>query len=425
MSADERNGFMTSTSKWLLALACLLMAAVPVVAQDADGGKNFGSPDAVDNQIADDAAPSGAALGDRLLQPWFDWKAGLQEKRGLSFGIDYSSVWMGSSEAGLSGIDDASSGMVRFFGSWDLFGRGTKNTGGLVWKVEHRHKYGDIPPFDFGFELGSVGMFVPPFSDQQNRVTNLYWRQRLGGGKVTLMAGFLDATDYLDVFAMASPWTGFVNFAFSTGTTTAFLPNDATLGLAAGAMLTDNLYIIGGITNAYADPRVPFRGFDYVSDGEYFKSLELGLTPSQGRIYHDNMHLTYWHVDASDKAGTPGGWGLNFQYVRTFNDKLMPFLRTGYADDGGSLMEMSASAGLGYATVGGRDQLGFAVNWGKPNESSFGSGLRDQYAMELFYRWQLLGQLAVTPDVQLLIDPALNPDHDSIWVYGVRARLAL
>jgi porin len=256
-------------------------------------------------------------------------------------------------------------------------------------------------------------------------VTNFYWRQRLGGGKFTLVGGFLDVTDYFDVFALASPWTGFLNFAFSTGTTATFLPNDATLGLAAGAMLSDKVYAIGSLTNAWADPRVPFRGFETFGDGEYFKSLEIGLTPGQDRIYFDNTHLAFWHVDESSQAGTPGGWGLNFQYVRYLNKKWMPFLRAGYADEGGSLMESSVSAGFGYQAVGSRDLLGFAANWGKPNADTWGEGLRDQYTLELFYRLQLAEQLAITPDLQMLINPSNNPDHDSIWVYGIRARLAL
>ena len=75
--------------------------------------------------------------------------------------------------------------------------------------------------------------------------------------------------------------------------------------------------------------------------------------------------------------------------------------------------------------IGRCDLLGFGANWGEPNESSFGSGLSDQYTFEVFYRFQLAEQLAITPDIQLLVDPPNNPDHGSIWVYGVRARLAL
>jgi hypothetical protein len=31
----------------------------------------------------------------------------------------------------------------------------------------------------------------------------------------------------------------------------------------------------------------------------------------------------------------------------------------------------------------------------------------------------------VTPDLQYIKNSALNPDADSIWVFGIRARLAL
>jgi len=51
--------------------------------------------------------------------------------------------------------------------------------------------------------------------------------------------------------------------------------------------------------------------------------------------------------------------------------------------------------------------------------------LKDQYTYEAFYLFQLTEQFAVTPAVQLLKDAPNNPDHDSIWVWGVRARLAL
>ena len=56
------------------------------------------------------------------------------------------------------------------------------------------------------------------------------------------------------------------------------------------------------------------------------------------------------------------------------------------------------------------------MNWGKPSES----GLDDQFIAELFYRLQVAQNLGITPDVQLLINPALNPDEDLIWVFGLR-----
>lgn len=387
---------------------------------------NFGGPDAVDNQIAEDAQSKTAFIKDRVLDPWFEWKETLQKDSGLTFGLDYTGVYLGASDS--LGDDSASSGIARFFGSWDLVGRGTKNVGGLVWKVEHRHAYGDNAASGFGLgSLGYVGFIAPPWSDQGSRFTNFYWRQRFNDGKGTLTAGYLDITDYADVFVGGTPWTAFANLAFSTGSASMFLPNDAILGVAAASMITDNVYVIGGITNAYADSTSPFKdSFDsFFSDNEYFTTLEIGWTKGQDKIYFDNTHLTFWHVDDSVQAGAIEGWGVAFSHVSYINDKWMPFLRGGYADDGGSLLQKSVGVGFLYQKDPGADLLGIGLNWGEVNESSFASGLDDQVTFEAFYRFQLTQQIAITPSIEYIDSPALNPEHDNLWVVGLRARLAL
>jgi porin len=102
----------------------------------------------------------------------------------------------------------------------------------------------------------------------------------------------------------------------------------------------------------------------------------------------------------------------------------MPFIRGGYSKDGGSLLQRSVSSGLGYQARGS-DLLGIAFNWGQANESTFASDLPDQYGVEWFYRFQLADELAITPNLQYLRNPALDPDQDSVWVVGLRARFAL
>jgi porin len=395
---------------------------------DSDGRDRggFGGPDQVDQQITQDDESRGSLVERTLYDPYFDWKKGLQEKYGLSFGFDYSAALLASSDSPDGAEDRSASGMVRFFGSWDLVGRGTGNTGAIVWKVEHRHSFTDVSPKDFGFNLGYVGLFEPSFSDQHLRWTNLYWRQRFAEGRGTLLAGFLDPTDYLDVYALASPWTGFLNFAFSTGSATIPVPNDAALGLAGAAMLTENFFVIGGLTDRNADPTDPFDGFEtFFEDHEYFRSIEVGWTPSHDRLYLDNAHVAFWHADERSEAGEPSGWGLNGSFSRYLDGGWLPFVRGGYAKDGGSLLQKSLSVGCGYQPVPAGSLLGVGLNWGEPNEDTFGSGLRDQYTAEVFYRWQVTPRFAVTPDLQLLENPALDPDEDRIWVVGLRLRMAL
>lgn len=393
----------------------------------SDAGR-FGGPGSVGDTIADDREARDPAFRvpslDETRKDWFAWKDRLQKDHGLAFGFDYTAAFLGATES--LGDRRASGGMIRSFGYWDLLGRGTANTGAFVWKVEHRHRYGNIAPNALASNIGYVGVFEPPFSDQGFRITNLYWRQRFSGGRATVTAGFLDTTDYVDTFALASPWTGFMNFAFSTGTTTIALPDDATLGIAGGTMLGKNFYLLAGLANANADPKSPFSEVNsFFSDNEYFTSIEVGWTAGHSRIYFDNAHVTLWHSDRREGANVPEGWGAAFSFVRYLGERWMPFVRGGFADDGGTLMEKSVSAGVGYDVVPKRGLLAFGFNWGRPNSNTFGPGLGDQYAMELFYRINLTEQFTVTPDIQLVKNPAQNPTEDTIWVFGIRARLAI
>jgi carbohydrate-selective porin OprB len=41
------------------------------------------------------------------------------------------------------------------------------------------------------------------------------------------------------------------------------------------------------------------------------------------------------------------------------------------------------------------------------------------------HRLQVMKNLQVTPDIQYIRNPALNPKADDSWVFGLRARLVL
>ena len=80
------------------------------------------------------------------------------------------------------------------------------------------------------------------------------------------------------------------------------------------------------------------------------------------------------------------------------------------------------SVGFGYQPNPGKNLLGLGLNWGQPNVSTWEPGLPNQFTAEVFFRWQVSKVLAITPDVEYLKNPALNPEADSIWVFGLRAR---
>jgi porin len=119
-------------------------------------------------------------------------------------------------------------------------------------------------------------------------MTNAFWTQRIGG-RATVMAGFIDVTDYLDTYGMINPRTAWSSLSFLTNPTIA--APDPGLGIAAGTMLGDNFYILGGIADANGDPTLKRNPFDSFFDtGEYFTHAEIGFTSGQDRIYFDNKY---------------------------------------------------------------------------------------------------------------------------------------
>jgi porin len=441
MDMDRNTNTMKQLQKSLSIYLAMLFIAVlvkPVFAQSSErsneeGRGGFGGPDAVENRIESDRAEKEALYEFSLLRPsYYAWKQSLREKYGYSFGVTYVPVYVKASDS-LPGSDDyASTAAIRHFGSWELLGRGTPNTGKLNYLIEYRHGIADadVAPFSLT-NLGNVGAIGIPFVDDQWHLTNLYWDQSWQNGKYEVFAGFLDVTDYVDVHPLTSPWTDYFNYSFSIGAGTMDFGDDAGLGLAFGAVLTDNLYTIAGFKDINSDPTDPSEGFDtFFTDQEYFKHVEIGWTSSPWDAWFlNNIHVTLWQADEREATGVDDGWGGVFSLNRTVGDKWMVFARSGFAEDGGSLLERSVSIGGGYTpngleSLGAGSQLGFGMNWGRPNEAVFGSGLDDQFAAEAYYRLQLTKELAVTPSIQLLVDPALNPQEDAIWVFGLRARLA-
>lgn len=359
----------------------------------------------------------------RTLKPYFDWKAALNENHDLALGADYTGLWFSASED-IGGDDSGESGNLRLYGSWTPVKTAAGGTGSLVFKVEDRHAYHDRPVSGLGFETGYVGLLGPPFNDSGTLLTNLYWMQKLNEGRTTVLGGVIDVTDYLDIYGLINPWTHFSNLLFSTGSGTIPAPNQG-LGAAVGTFLGDSLYAVASVVDTNGDPTDLGDSVDsFFDEREYFKHIELGIVSSFEERYLNNSHITVWQADKRDAAGVDDGWGVNLSWAKLLDEAWMPFLRAGYSDDGGALLERSISAGIGHYMSRNGDLLGFGLNWGEPS-SDFGAGLPDQYTAEFFYRIQLSQNFAITPDLQYVKDPALNPGEDSQWYLGLRARLSL
>ncbi|WP_083698241.1 carbohydrate porin [Shewanella sp. UCD-KL21] len=392
---------------------------------------NFESPDSVENTIANQK------------EEQLDWRESLAAD-GFKFGADYFSLALQSPNSTNNDSVNAASGVARVYGTWTLWGKETDNAGSLVWKVEQRHSYTDTPPKEFAWlgesQIGYVGMIAPAFSDQGFRVTDLNWKQKINAGKGTIIVGWQDVTNYVDVYALASPWSGFTNLAFSTGAGTMGLPDDGILALSAGHMLGDNFYLVAGVADAKGKSDDIFEGFETLfNDTTLFTTLELGWTASQEQIFTDNIHVTLWHMDAGSRhslsstvledgsvIGGESGQGINFSWSQFVTPQVMTFVRGGISKGDVALYDKSLSIGFGYFGLGQtNNNLGFAINWAESNSETLQSLLsagEHQFATELYYNMRFGDLFEFTPDIQYIKDPAFS-NKNNAWVFGIRARL--
>jgi len=404
-------------------LALPILAAEATDVPDDSMSVHFGGPSSVPGQVSSDREKRKSAEFKNWfsLRDFYDFKESLQRDHGTTFGLDYNMLYQYADPS--SGESDAAGGVFRLYGSWAPTGINASHPGSLVFKLENRHRLGtDIAPQKLAAELGYAGLTAVTFSDAGGLLTNLYWTQSFNENNFAYIVGQVDTTDYVDAYGLVNIWTEFNNLAFTTNPTIP-VPNQG-LGGALRWTINDRYYIVAGLADANGDPGKPLDGFDsFFNDREYFKHIEFGWVGSWEQRFNDNIHLTLWHADELTGPEVPDGWGAAFSFSREFG-KWLPFLRLGYGDGGGAIHDRNLSTGFGYTPGSGSDRFGLGVSWGRPNPVIYDTDVDDQYTIESYYRLQLLKHLQVTPDVQLLLNPALNPDEDQVWVFSLRARLA-
>ena len=423
MPMDSKTNTLLFLLVGIVAGSAMFAETTGAAEADASAPISFGGPGSVVGQLEADREPGTSVLDvGRPARPFQDLTERLNSDYGVTLGLDYNALYQYASES--PDEQNAAGGVLRFYGTAKVFDETSGHPGAIEFKVENRHRLGtDISPSALAGQIGYAGLTAVPFSDAGAILTNLYWHQALYENRLAYILGIVDVTDYVGVYGLVNPWTDFLNLAFSTDPTTP--APDQGFGAAMRWNPAEHYYILGGLADANGDPSDPGESFDaFFSGGEYFKHVEIGWFGDWDTRFEENIHVTLWHADERKEAGIPDGWGMQFSFNRRFDTHWLPFLRVGYADGGGAPLERSVSTGFAYYPPEGKGVVGLGLNWGRPNKATFGTDAEDQYTAEFYYRLEVAEHLAITPDIQLIKDPALNPDSDFTWVAGLRARLA-
>jgi porin len=373
----------------------------------------------------DTAEETGWFRRDTQLGSWFAWKNQFRETTGISMGGSVMLLWQNYSTSLVGEHNSVGSKLTLNF-SYDLFNRGQANALSVDMAVEDRRPIGtEQPPLWAGLSTGSMIPTAATYGEFDLGITQFYIRQNLFDNKFQYTVGKIFAPNFLNAYPFFDDNRQYLTQAFSTSPT---IPSPLRgFGAVAAWYPTETgLYIKPGIFTTHSDD-TGVTIDEFFNTPEHFYMLEVGLsalartgTPIQARAAMDanNIHLTYWYKD-DEEGGLGSARGLAFNANYMLGRNMMWFARAGWSD-GDWFVDRSASVGLGWRpTAMFSDLFGVAVGGLRPSNSN----LRNQYSAEVFYRFHITPNFAITPDLQVQMRPSLDPTVNSLWVFSMRGRL--
>lgn len=365
----------------------------------------------------------------KVTKSWYDWKKEVSKKTGINFGMEYIGLFMKSSDVKDENVNNkkTQSGVFDVNFSWNVINRDTKNKGTIAFKMSSRHAYGDLtaPMFHGINESGYYGLSATGYNDYTFRMLELHYSQYLFNGRIGFIVGKIDPSNYYNFHGLAIPSRSFIGYgAMTSGTINMANPG---MGVGIGIEITKQIYFKSSITDVYGD----LYSNDFLDfgqnffDGNFSTMSEIGWAPTIGERYFKNFSLTYWHTPGYVSSGDSNiqqGSGIAFSSHWFFNNKYIPFLRFGISDGNGenAFYKKDFQIGNGFYFKS-HDLVGIAFSWAEPNISNS----KDQLTGELFYRTQITEHLAITPDLQWIHNPTLNPTLTNLYYFGLRARVTM
>ena len=340
----------------------------------------------------------------------------LEERTGLRFTIDYSALVQHAHQS--IGENLASSADFRFIARWRMWGRESGNVGRINFQLRNRHRYSSIPPSRLGTATGSLWPTARGYNDRGWDVIHAYFQQYFPDQGFTFRLGLSRVDNMLDAYALRSQRLFFINSAFSDNPGVAFPSFGPTALVGYSPIENLNITLGAGSSDFLQLESVGnlFRREDWFTGGQ------IGWSPQIFAEGSSLLQAMYWYGRAAPDSQTPDGEGVSLvaQHVTPGDTTL--FARYAYSTSTATIAQHMASTGVGLTPFRDRgdDVFGLAFAYGRPSVRT----LRDQYVVESFYRIQLTSEIQLTPDIQFIFKPSLNPTEDLIVVVGGRARMS-
>ena len=353
-----------------------------------------------------------------LWNGYQDFKNNLNKKYGFDYSVDVSMLLQRSSP---NGENNAFQAYLYPNFQWTTFdnehGTGVLNFAYTV------IRYGNHNANDLANNSG----FVTPINDypnNENEFNELYYTYQLGGKWNWLTLGLgqfpiynFDGTDY-----DANQQVNFLNDSFSQNASASY--TQAGLGMYAQISPNSDWTIaFGGQDGTNVD--APSIRVNDLGENHYTTFGYVAYTPTIKGVGDTEISLLVYNQPwVREQPQTTNGWSVNLS--QNIGEKLSLFARVN--ETSGDVEEIRQSWVLGgvYNNPLNRnelDQIGLAYAYNKIDEKAVGEPLKHkaEQVVEAFWTWGIGDYIAITPDIQLYINPALNQKSDYGFATSLRA----
>jgi carbohydrate-selective porin OprB len=364
----------------------------------------------------------------RVRDAWHRTNDWLDERTGLRLGIAFTTVLQHAPTAG--DPNDSFVGTLDLLGRWSLIDHARWGRGALNVQLRTRNNWGAATGNDLSTNVGLPWSVYSAGSDDFTRLNQLYWEHALLDDDVTITVGRIDQTNFFDRNRVAGgSSTHFLGSPLVNNQTISTPSNGGGLNVAYHAL--EWLRVSAGFGDAAGDPNAsPNVAISNLFTDGIFTAAEITVGGDLGDLAAPlgvgAFRLMGWHTDdTGDPAVGTGakpnrdGGGVAIGADQEIGRDWVAFMRAGHSPDAGLRSETEVSLGVGTPTPFGRVSDFAAIGW---TWADVLGAAADQYALEVFYRAEVLEGAAVTPDVQLLFDPVLS-DADFAIALGLRLRV--
>ena len=347
------------------------------------------------------------------------------------YGVNYA-IWQSYNFVAMSGTLDNTKDVLNYYSfnsflTWNIFQ--TDELGGSAGWLTVGGSAGTGLGYDGNTEtaqanLGVIGFPLGTDYGESAFLYQLAWQQSFMAGQVVVTMGLIDPEMYMDLNTYANnQYNQLINYEFINPATLPWSYNS--LGVVVQWQPVDWFYaMFASAANNTVSGASPVQD---ISSDDWTNTFELGF------IGKDVFGLGPGVIRAlpffgTTRGETGSGIMINLEQKLGKESPLGMFMRAGFTNDAlGTVQGAKSSFATGFVLNGPTESALL-----KTQQAYFAGGFywleapfpttahENEYGFELTYVMQLTETLTLQPDIQVILDPANNPDTDSVLMFTMQ-----